>query len=162
MFQRGLHALRRNLRGESKMCDETCRLAGGPSPACRGAHNCFPQRGEKPLRLAVTPLKCADHAEVTGKIAVALLRLHYGKLAAFGVAAATGLVEPLGGLVGVASVSVVAGLLPWGLAFAAGAMIFVISHEVVPETHRRGYESQATAGLMVGVVVMLLIDAALA
>jgi ZIP family zinc transporter len=41
-------------------------------------------------------------------------------------------------------------------------MIFVISHEVIPETHRRGYETPATAGLMVGVVLMMMLDAALA
>jgi ZIP family zinc transporter len=94
-------------------------------------------------------------------VAVALLRLDYRRSVAFAVAAATGLVEPLGGLVGIAAVSIVGALLPWGLAFAAGAMIFVISHEVIPETHRRGYETLATGGLMVGVATMMIVDAAL-
>ena len=46
----------------------------------------------------------------------------------------------------------------WGLAFAAGAMIYVISHEIIPETHARGYQKEATAGLTVGLVTMLFLD----
>jgi ZIP family zinc transporter len=49
-------------------------------------------------------------------------------------------------------------LLPWGLAGAAGVMLYVISHEIIPETHRRGHQKRATAGLAVGLVVMLFLD----
>jgi len=49
-------------------------------------------------------------------------------------------------------------LLPWGLAFAAGAMLYVISHEIIPETHRSGHQKQATTGLAIGLVVMLFLD----
>jgi ZIP family zinc transporter len=49
-------------------------------------------------------------------------------------------------------------LLPWGLTFAAGAMIYVISNEIIPETHRHGHHKTATAGLIVGVVVMMFLD----
>ncbi|UYN97830.1 MAG: ZIP family metal transporter [Enhydrobacter sp.] len=91
-------------------------------------------------------------------VAVALIGLHYSKAQAFGVALLTGLVEPIGGFVGVAAVTVATSLLPWGLAFAAGAMIFVISDEIIPETHRRGFEHHGTAGLMVGLVVMMFLD----
>ncbi len=91
-------------------------------------------------------------------VAVALLGLHYTKGQAFLVALLTGLVEPIGGLIGVAAVTVAQSLLPWGLAFAAGAMIFVISDEIIPETHRRGFENHGTAGLMVGLVVMMFLD----
>jgi zinc transporter, ZIP family len=94
-------------------------------------------------------------------VAVALLGLNYTKAQAFLVALLTGLVEPLGGLLGVAAVTVVQSLLPWGLAFAAGAMIFVISDEIIPETHRRGFENHGTAGLMVGLVVMMFLDVVL-
>jgi zinc transporter, ZIP family len=52
-------------------------------------------------------------------------------------------------------------LLPWGLAFAGGAMIFVVSHEIIPETHRRGFENEASVGLMIGLVVMLFLDVSL-
>ena len=49
----------------------------------------------------------------------------------------------------------------WGLAFAAGAMLFVISDEIIPESHRKGFAKQATFGLMVGFVVMLFLDVVL-
>jgi ZIP family zinc transporter len=53
-------------------------------------------------------------------------------------------------------------LLPWGLAFAAGAMLFVVSHEVIPESHRQGHERHATTGLLLGFVLMMTMDTALA
>jgi ZIP family zinc transporter len=52
-------------------------------------------------------------------------------------------------------------LLPWGLGFAAGAMLFVVSNEIVPETHRRGNEELATYGLMVGLALMMFLDVTL-
>ena len=52
-------------------------------------------------------------------------------------------------------------LLPWGLAFAAGAMLFVISDEISPETHPHGHQNQATGGLMIGFALMLLLDVTL-
>jgi len=55
-------------------------------------------------------------------------------------------------------VSVSAVLLPWGLAFAAGAMLYVISAEIIPETHRHGHQQAATTGLVVGLCVMMLLD----
>lgn len=73
---------------------------------------------------------------------------------------ASELVEPIAGLLGVTAISLFAPLLPWGMGFAAGAMLFVISNEIVPETHRKGNEELATAGLMIGVVVMLMLDVA--
>lgn len=93
--------------------------------------------------------------------ALALLSIGYSRLAAFLVTSATGLVEPLGGVIGITAVSAAESLLPWGLAFAAGAMIFVISDEVIPETHRHGAETEGTAGLMAGFVVMMWLDVAL-
>ncbi len=94
--------------------------------------------------------------------ALALLTIGYSRPAAFLVTSATGLVEPLAGLVGITAVSFAEFLLPWGLAFAAGAMIFVISDEVIPETHRHGAEAEGTGGLMAGFVVMMCLDVALA
>lgn len=91
-------------------------------------------------------------------VALALARLDYTRWQIFALTAATGLVEPIGGLLGIAAVSAAQALLPWGLAFAAGAMIFVISDEVIPETHRRGAQGYGTAGLMVGLVVMMYLD----
>jgi len=94
-------------------------------------------------------------------VAVALLGQNYTRKRAFGIAMLTGLVEPIGGLLGIAAVTVALPLLPWGLAFAAGAMIFVISHEIIPETHRRGYENYGTMGLIIGLVVMMFLDVVL-
>ena len=95
-------------------------------------------------------------------VAVSLLSVNgYSRLFAFAVAALSGLVEPVGGLLGVTAVVVAETLLPWGLAFAAGAMLYVISHEIIPETHRRGVENQATAGLTVGLVLMTFLDVTL-
>jgi ZIP family zinc transporter len=91
-------------------------------------------------------------------VAVALLTLKYSKRLALLVSMLTGLVEPVGGIVGVSAVTAAQFLLPWGMAFAAGAMIFVISDEIIPETHRKGLETHGTAGLMVGLVVMMFLD----
>lgn len=94
-------------------------------------------------------------------VAVALMAEGYTRRYAFVVACLSGLVEPIGGLIGIAAVTVAAPLLPWGLAFAAGAMIYVISHEIIPETHRRGFQNEATAGLTVGLAVMMFLDVTL-
>lgn len=75
-------------------------------------------------------------------------------LAAF----ATGMIEVMGGAIGAFAVSLGQTILPWALSFAAGAMLFVISHEMIPETHRRGQENYGTAGLMVGFVIMMSLD----
>jgi zinc transporter, ZIP family len=49
-------------------------------------------------------------------------------------------------------------VLPFGLAFAAGAMLFVISDEIIPETHSKGKSRLATFGVMVGFVIMMSLD----
>ena len=94
-------------------------------------------------------------------VAVALMGEGYRAGRAVWIATLTGLVEPLGGLLGAGVVSLSEPLLPWGLVFAAGAMLYVISHEIIPETHRRGYQDRATAGLAVGLVLMLFLDVTL-
>lgn len=94
-------------------------------------------------------------------VAAALVAIGYSRRDAFLVAFATGLVEPVGGLIGAAAVWLVQPLMPWFLGFAAGAMLFIISHEIIPETHRRGFETHATFALMFGFVVMMFLDATL-
>jgi len=91
-------------------------------------------------------------------VALALQSEGYGRHYAFVVACLTGLVEPVAGLIGAAAVSQSQILLPWGLTFAAGAMIYVISNEIIPETHRHGHHKAATLGLTVGLVVMMFLD----
>jgi len=77
------------------------------------------------------------------------------------IGVATGLMEPLGALVGLGLSSGFALAYPIGLGLAAGAMIFVVSHEVIPETHRNGHQTPATLGLMAGFAVMMGLDTAL-
>lgn len=91
-------------------------------------------------------------------VAVALRALGYERLTCFSIGGATGLVEPVGGLLGISAVTLFAPLLPWGLGFAAGAMLFVVSNEIVPETHRSGHEQAATFGLMTGLAIMTFLD----
>jgi ZIP family zinc transporter len=81
---------------------------------------------------------------------------------AFWVATLTGLVEPVGGVIGAGVVSLAEPLMPVILGMAAGAMLFVISDEIIPETHRRGYENVATFSLLGGFVLMMILDTAFA
>lgn len=77
------------------------------------------------------------------------------------VALASGLMEPLGALVGIGISSGFALAYPVGMGLAAGAMVFVVSHEIIPETHRNGHQTPATLGLMAGFAVMMFLDTAL-
>ena len=74
----------------------------------------------------------------------------------------SGVVEIPLAVLGAVAVATVEPLLPYAMGFAAGAMLFVISDEIIPETHRSGYERVATLGLMGGAIVMLYLDIALA
>ena len=91
-------------------------------------------------------------------VALPLLGLGYSRWKAFSIAAATGLVEPIGGILGAGAVTFFHPVLPFALAFAAGAMLFVISDEIIPETHSKGKSRQATYGVMVGFVIMMALD----
>ena len=73
-------------------------------------------------------------------------------------AMATGLVEVVGTLLGYFAVSISAAILPFALAFAGGTMLYVISDEMIPETHAHGGERGATYALLVGFCVMLATD----
>jgi ZIP family zinc transporter len=91
-------------------------------------------------------------------VALPLVREGYSRRKSLLYGTLTGLVEPLGGLLGVALITIFQPVLPWGLAFAAGAMLFVVSDEIIPESHRKGFEREATFGLIAGFVVMMLLD----
>ena len=94
-------------------------------------------------------------------VALALRSAGFAPRFAVLVAIATGLLEPVGALLGVGLSSGLALAYPMGLGLAAGAMIFVVSHEVIPETHRNGHQTPATLGLMVGFALMMVLDTAL-
>ena len=94
-------------------------------------------------------------------VALALRSVGYGRVTSAGMGVLSGLVEPIMAVLGAAVISLSASFLPWGLSAAAGAMLYVISHEIIPESHRQGHEAFATGGLMLGFVVMMLLDTAL-
>ena len=73
----------------------------------------------------------------------------------------TGLVEVVGTLIGYFAVSVASAILPFALAFAGGTMLYVISDEMIPETHAHGNERGATYALLVGFCLMLVMDVVL-
>ena len=73
-------------------------------------------------------------------------------------AAATGLVEVIGTMIGFFAVSVAQVILPFSLAFAGGTMLYVISDEMIPETHSHGNERGATYAILVGFCIMLISD----
>ncbi|MBE6602053.1 MAG: ZIP family metal transporter [Ruminococcaceae bacterium] len=76
----------------------------------------------------------------------------------FFLAMMTGLIEVVGTLVGYFAVSVASFILPFALAFAGGTMLYVISDEMIPETHAHGHERGATYALLVGFCLMLVTD----
>ncbi|MDO8938848.1 MAG: ZIP family metal transporter [Methylicorpusculum sp.] len=91
-------------------------------------------------------------------VALPLVGLGYNKWRAVAIATATGLVEPVGGLLGITMVTVFSPILPIAMGFAAGAMLFVISEEIIPETHSNGRSRFATFALMIGFIIMMALD----
>ena len=89
-------------------------------------------------------------------LALRALGLSNAKAVLFGMV--SGLMEPIGALFGVFVSSGFPQAYPIGLALSASAMIFVVSHEVIPETHRNGHQTIATLGLMTGFTVMMILD----
>ena len=73
----------------------------------------------------------------------------------------SGVVEPLAAVSGVILVMMMQSILPYALAFAAGAMIYIVVEEVIPESQRDGHTDKATFGLMIGFVLMMALDVGL-
>jgi ZIP family zinc transporter len=94
--------------------------------------------------------------------AAPLLGAGTSRRSAVGIAALTGAVEPPAALLAFAAFSFAAALLPFGLAFAAGAMLYVVVDELVPESHARGNERIASVALLAGFALMLALDNAFA
>ena len=80
----------------------------------------------------------------------------------FLIAAATGLIEVVGTFIGYFAVSLASAVLPFALAFAGGTMLYVISDEMIPETHAHGAQRGATYSLLAGFCLMLVFDVLLA
>ncbi len=81
------------------------------------------------------------------------------KKRAFLIAAFTGLIEVVGTFIGYYSAIISKAILPFALAFAGGTMLYVISDEMIPETHSHGHERIATYSLLIGFIVMMFLDA---
>jgi ZIP family zinc transporter len=94
-------------------------------------------------------------------VAAALVTVGYSRTRAFLLSTLTGIVEGAGGLLAVISLWLAAPLLPLTLGLAAGAMLFIISDEIIPETHGRGNQGLATFSLLFGFVLMMFLDASL-
>ena len=123
------------------------------------------------LAVGVAAAAGADHGMTVGIalqnipegwiVASALLALGMPAWRAAAIALATGLVEPLGGLVGVIATSLAGAALPLALAGAAGAMLWVVGHELIPASHKPGRISSGTAGLVGGFAITTMLAALL-
>ena len=85
----------------------------------------------------------------------------YSRLRSFGYGQLSGLVYPFATVGGAAATLMIRPLLPYALAFAAGAMLYVVIEELIPESHRHGHTDLATLGALVGFTVMMVLDIAL-
>ena len=95
-------------------------------------------------------------------VSVPLLREGFSKNRAFFFGQLSGIVEPIAAVFGALVVGIAEPILPFALAFAAGAMIFVVVEEVIPESHASGHGDAASLGVIIGFVVMMCLDVALA
>lgn len=87
-----------------------------------------------------------------------LIMAGVAKKRVFFIACFTGVIEIIGTMIGFGTVSVAKTILPFALAFAGGTMIYVVSDEMIPETHSHGYERMATYSLLAGFITMLVMD----
>ncbi len=94
-------------------------------------------------------------------VSVPLRREKFSRLKAFFYGQLSGVVEPIAGVLGAVAVITVKPLLPYALAFAAGAMIYVVVEELIPESQRESKSDIATIGALVGFTVMMSLDVAL-
>jgi len=94
-------------------------------------------------------------------VSVPLRREGFSRLKSFWYGQMSGLVEPVAGVLGAAAVLLMRPLLPYALAFAAGAMIYVVVEELIPESQLENHTHIATIGTMIGFAVMMLLDVAL-
>jgi len=93
-------------------------------------------------------------------VAMPLRRIGVSRPKSFWFGQLSAIVEPVAGVLGASVVLLARALLPYALAFAAGAMIFVVVEDLIPESHREGHIDLATTGVMVGFAVMMVLDVA--
>lgn len=117
--------------------------------------------GEASIRLPITLGIGIQNMPEGFVVAASLAQEGYRRRTAIGVALLTGMVEPIGAAMGFLGVQWTAVLLPGALAFAAGAMLWVVSSEIIPESHRGEHATAATWGTLGGFVIMMILDTAL-
>jgi ZIP family zinc transporter len=94
-------------------------------------------------------------------VALALRTVGYGRGLSTACGVASGLIEPVAAVVGAVLIGMAGGLLPAALAAAAGAMLFVIVNDVIPESHQSGNGTFASVALVAGFILMTVLDTAL-
>jgi zinc transporter, ZIP family len=93
-------------------------------------------------------------------VAAPLIAIGASRRTAAGLALASGVVEPIAAFGAYGAFELFSSLLPYGLTFAAAAMLYVVVDEIIPESHARGHERDASIALMVGFAVMMALDSA--
>ncbi len=94
-------------------------------------------------------------------VALPLIGIGYPPWKAVGIGLISGLIEPVGGLLGVTMVTLFQVLLPLAMGFAAGAMLYVIAYEIIPEFHSKARSRLAVFGVLIGFAVMLVLETSL-
>ena len=94
-------------------------------------------------------------------VAMPLRREGLSRFKCFWYGQLSGVVEPVAGVIGAAAVLLIRPMLPYALAFAAGAMIYVVIEELIPESQQEGNTDLATMGAMLGFTIMMALDVAL-
>jgi ZIP family zinc transporter len=94
-------------------------------------------------------------------VSIPLRREGFSRWKSFVYGQASGIVEPIAGVIGAAAVLAMRPILPYALAFAAGAMIYVVVEELIPESQLAKNTDLATLGCLVGFTVMMVLDVAL-
>ncbi len=94
-------------------------------------------------------------------VSIPLRREKVSRAKAFFIGQSSGIVEPIAGVIGAVLVVTMQPLLPFALAFAAGAMIYVVVEELIPEAQQHGSSDFSTTGAMIGFAVMMMLDVAL-
>ena len=123
-----------------------------------GAAMSVPEAGGLAGAAMLTCGICLHNLPVGMAVAMPMLGDGCSRRKAFLAAQAPGLVEPVTTVIGAAVAAQVTSILPYAMSFAAGAMIFVVVSEVIPQTHEAGNGRVASAGLMAGFILMMCLD----
>jgi len=94
-------------------------------------------------------------------VSIPIRRSGASRLKSFWYGQLSATVEPIAGVIGAIAVFYMTNILPYALSFAAGAMIYVVVEEVIPETQRDKYTDLAVLGFMLGFALMMVLDTAL-